>query len=299
MISPDERKILRDLAKQVAEIASLPVMAERRELWKKHNSLQPVRPMILIFPEGSWGELLPQSVLKCEDRQARGIEWSLRSRIYHHEHFQDDTVVEKEWIVSKAIRNSGWGLSAHLVMASTLIHIKSKMLLPGLNEGDDEEDPRDEITRPLLEYMRLKEMAEELSEREILGKDVFTRQESSWHQDEIDAEGPRLDVSLFQLIDAFRRIMEQNQPGADLTFKYQKWSVKEKSQVIIAFLKQKGEILFDEIFGEDRTVSEFIVTFLALLELVHIGLVRVFQPSYDSAIHVVAHFDENETTGDL
>ncbi|MFH1627241.1 MAG: segregation/condensation protein A [Pseudomonadota bacterium] len=186
-----------------------------------------------------------------------------------------------------------------LVMASTLIHIKSKMLLPGLNEGDDEEDPRDEITRPLLEYMRLKEMAEELSEREILGQDVFTRQESSWHQDEIDAEGPRLDVSLFQLIDAFRRIMEQNQPGADLTFKYQKWSVKEKSQVIIAFLKQKGEILFDEIFGEDRTVSEFIVTFLALLELVHIGLVRVFQPSYNSAIHVVAHFDENETTGDL
>lgn len=112
MISPDERKILRDLAKQVADIASLSVMAERRELWKKHNSLQPVRPMILIFPEGSWGELLPQSVLKCEDGQARGIEWNLRSRIYYHEHFQDDTVVEKEWIVSKAIHNSGWGLSA-------------------------------------------------------------------------------------------------------------------------------------------------------------------------------------------
>ena len=115
MISPAERKMLRDLAKQVADIASLPIMAERRELWKKHNSLQPVRPMILIFPEGSWGELLPQSVLKCEDRQARRIEWDLRSRIYYHEHFQDDTVIEKEWIVSKAIRNSGWGLSAQHV----------------------------------------------------------------------------------------------------------------------------------------------------------------------------------------
>lgn len=112
MISPDERKILRDLAKQVADIASLPIMAERRELWKKHNSLQPVRPMILIFPEGSWEELLPHSVLKCQDNKARGIEWNLRSRIYHHEHFQDDTVIEKEWVVSKAIRNSGWGLSA-------------------------------------------------------------------------------------------------------------------------------------------------------------------------------------------
>ena len=181
-----------------------------------------------------------------------------------------------------------------LVMASTLIHIKSRMLLPGLNEGDEEGDPRDEITRPLLEYMRLKEVAGELSEREILGKDVFSRQESSWHQAEIDAEGPRLDVSLFQLIDAFRRIMEQNQPGAELTYKYEKWSVKEKTQAIIAFLKEKGEILFEEIFGEDRTVPEFIVTFLALLELVHIGLVRVFQPSHSSSIRLVARFDENE-----
>ncbi|MBW1781349.1 MAG: segregation/condensation protein A [Deltaproteobacteria bacterium] len=187
-----------------------------------------------------------------------------------------------------------------LVMASTLIHIKSKMLLPGLNEGDEEEDPRDEITRPLLEYMRLKEMAGELSEREILGKDVFTRQDATWQQAEIDAEGPNLDVNLFQLIDAFRRIMEQNQPGANLmTIKKEKWSIKEKSQIIIAFLKEKGEILFHEIFRKDRTVPEFIVTFLALLELVHIGLVRVFQPSLGSDIHLVAHFDDNESTDSI
>ena len=110
MIASEDRKILRDLAKRVADIASLPIMAERRELWKKHNSLKPVRPMILIFPEGSWGELLPHSNLKCQGDQARGIEWSLRSRIYYHEHFLDDTVIEKEWIVSKAIGNTGWGL---------------------------------------------------------------------------------------------------------------------------------------------------------------------------------------------
>lgn len=112
MITSEERNVLRDLAKQVADIASLPIMAERRELWKKHNSLQPSRPLILIFPEGSWQELLPHSVLKCEGDKARGIEWNLRSRIYYYEHFQDDTVIEKEWIVSKAIRNTGWGLSS-------------------------------------------------------------------------------------------------------------------------------------------------------------------------------------------
>lgn len=111
MITSEERTIIRDLAKQVAEIADMPIMAERRELWKKHNSLQPARPMILIFPEGSWEELLPHSGMKCQDDKARGIEWSLRSRIYYYEHFQDDTVIEKEWIVSKSIHNSGWGLS--------------------------------------------------------------------------------------------------------------------------------------------------------------------------------------------
>jgi hypothetical protein len=110
MIASEDRKTLRDLAKQIADIASLPIMAERRELWKKHNSLQTGRPMILIFPEGSWGELLPHSVLKCQDKEARGIEWNLRSRIYYYQHFLDDTVIEKEWVVPKVIRNSGWGL---------------------------------------------------------------------------------------------------------------------------------------------------------------------------------------------
>jgi hypothetical protein len=108
----EERTILRDLAKQVADIADLPIMAERRELWKKHNSLQSVRPMMLIFPEGSWQELLPHSALKCQGEKARRIEWSLRSRVYYHEHFLDDTVIEKEWIVPKVIHNSGWGLQA-------------------------------------------------------------------------------------------------------------------------------------------------------------------------------------------
>ena len=112
MITSDERAVLRGLAKRVADIAGLPVMAERRELWKKHNSLQPVRPMMLIFPEGSWQELLPHSALECQSKEARGIEWRLRSRIYYHEHFLDDTVIEKEWIAPKAIRNSGWGLEA-------------------------------------------------------------------------------------------------------------------------------------------------------------------------------------------
>jgi len=112
MTSDHDRTILRDLAKRVADVAALPVQAERRDLWKRHNSLHPQRAMILLFPEGSWQELLPQSVLECEAEGARRAEWALRSRLYYHEHFPDDTVIENEWIVGKAVGNSGWGLSA-------------------------------------------------------------------------------------------------------------------------------------------------------------------------------------------
>jgi len=119
MISTQDRVILRDLAGRVAEIASLPLQAERRELWRKHNDLQPTRPMILVFPEGAWEELLPEERLKCKGKEARRIEWTLRSRIYYHEHFQDDTVVERDWIVQKVIHDSGWGMEARHVLSPT------------------------------------------------------------------------------------------------------------------------------------------------------------------------------------
>lgn len=184
-----------------------------------------------------------------------------------------------------------------LVMASTLIHIKSKMLLPGSHEEDEEEDPRTEIMRPLLEYMQFKEMAEAFSEREILDRDVFARTVIPYFQDGVNGEEPELDVSLFQLIDAFKRIVDQRLPGAKLIVQPEQWSVKDKTELIIARLKEKGAMFFREIFSEDQTVSEFVVTFLALLELVHMGLVRVFQPTSESDIRLTPSFDEKGGNG--
>ena len=112
MITPHDRRLLRELAKGVAEIAHLPIMFERRELWKRHNRLDSIRPMILVFPEGSWRELLPASALQCEGEQARVMEWQLRSRLYHHDHLHDDTVIEGRWVVYKRVTDSGWGLAA-------------------------------------------------------------------------------------------------------------------------------------------------------------------------------------------
>lgn len=109
-VLPKDRSILRDLARQVAEVASQPVMAERRNLWVAHNRLGNVRPLILFFPEGSWRELLPDAALTCEGAAARSWEWTLRSRLYTAAHFADDTVIENTWTVPKRITVSGWGM---------------------------------------------------------------------------------------------------------------------------------------------------------------------------------------------
>ena len=180
-----------------------------------------------------------------------------------------------------------------LVMASTLVHIKSRMLLPERGDDEEEEDPRVEITRPLMEYLRLKEMAAELSEREILERDVFQRHLDGDYISQLKGEDSLLDVNLFQLIDAFKRIVEQRVPDTPISFSADKWTVKEKTALIIERLREKTIIFFKDLFNNSETISELIVAFLALLELVHMGLVRVFQPAPDKDIRLEAHFKDN------
>jgi hypothetical protein len=134
-INAHDRTILRDLASRVRQIAADPIMERRKALWKKHNRLQKARPMILIFPEGSWIELLPDSTLTCEGKDARRIEGSLRSRIYTYEHFQDDTVCVAEWVVGAVTRNTGWGLWAHWKHSDDPRGAKG--MVPCLNTFDD------------------------------------------------------------------------------------------------------------------------------------------------------------------
>ncbi len=114
-----DRSVLRDLAMRVAEIAELPVMAQRRADWIRHNKLEPVRPMILVFPEGSWRELLPDSAIVCEDDSARDVERDLRRRLFYHEGMFDDTVVERVWTVNKAVRVGSWGLEPRRIESTT------------------------------------------------------------------------------------------------------------------------------------------------------------------------------------
>lgn len=118
-ISARDKSIVRELAKRVAEIAALPVMAERVERWKRHNRLEKGRPMVLVFPEGSWRELLPEGTLKCEAKPARNVEMSMRQKIYGYEHFQSDAVIEGEWLVGKVFRDTGYGLTPKRIPSTT------------------------------------------------------------------------------------------------------------------------------------------------------------------------------------
>jgi hypothetical protein len=76
--------------------------------------------MLLIFPEGAFQELLPEALLQCEGEYARFVEWNLRARIYTFDHFQDDSVIEAEWVETAQIEDSGWGVQVERHPSSEL-----------------------------------------------------------------------------------------------------------------------------------------------------------------------------------
>lgn len=109
--SAPTREVLRLLAHKVARLAALPEQAQKRERWLRHNRCDPGRPMVLVFPEDSWAEVLPADSLELEEPFWRQQEWYLKHLIYRHEGLCDDFVLEPELHVSRSFRGTGWGLS--------------------------------------------------------------------------------------------------------------------------------------------------------------------------------------------
>jgi hypothetical protein len=109
-MTPQDRTILRDLARRIAEIAATDEQRARPERWRAQNALEPQRPLVYCSPEGSWIELVPESTLVCEDDDARGVERGFRYRVYAAEHFTDDQVCDNVFRVPHAVQNTGWGL---------------------------------------------------------------------------------------------------------------------------------------------------------------------------------------------
>ncbi len=162
-----------------------------------------------------------------------------------------------------------------LVMAATLAKIKSKTLLPA-QENDEEEDPRMEIVRPLMEYIQMKEAAEKLHERDILGDKTFVRSIKKKDLD-FDPGEQMIKVGLFELIDAFQKILENVSIDKKLELTADRISVKDRITEILELLEKKGNATFTELFASNINKNEVIVTFLAILEMVKLNLVQIAQ----------------------
>jgi segregation and condensation protein A len=175
----------------------------------------------------------------------------------------------------------------YLLMASTLLHIKSKMLLPTSSEAEEEEgeDPRTELVRRLLEYQKYKEAAVELERRPMLDRDVFIR--SAPMETEKSPEEKRVEVSLFELLEAFRQILQRATPERFHEVILDRITVEEKLQEILSLLQsEKRSMAFHLLFPEKASRRVIVVTFLAILELVKMKRVRIFQTAPFETIRV-------------
>lgn len=165
----------------------------------------------------------------------------------------------------------------YLVMAATLLHIKSKTLLPPEEEGEEDDDEagdgREELVRRLLEYERFKNAARDLEEREILNRDVFARQGRSAPVREVSFE----QLSVFDLMSALQRVLERFPEPSVHTVVQETVSVRERMTGILDELGRRTSVLFHELFDAAGSRMEVVVTFLALLELIRIRAVNAVQ----------------------
>ncbi len=166
-----------------------------------------------------------------------------------------------------------------LVMAATLIQIKSKMLLPPDEEAAEEqaEDPRLELVQRLLEYQAFKDAATILREREDEWIKVFAREpEESEESDDVPSELYLFDVNVFDLLGAFKKILDAA-PAEVRTISREVLTVKDRMSMIVEMLENAESIRFEELFKGNITRKQLLVTFLALLELLRLGLARAYQ----------------------
>ena len=186
-----------------------------------------------------------------------------------------------EWMQAMNIDYAG----DFILMASTLTQLKSRMLLPTHDDEDEEEDPLQEITRPLLEYLQMKSAADSLVERNLLGENTFIRNPNraeflSGSDDEF------IKIGLFELIDAFQKILEKIPDDHHVEFTADEISVKDKISQIAEILETKGSITFLELFSDQFDKREIIVTFLAVLEMVKLTLIRIVQHVHTGVIRI-------------
>jgi len=178
----------------------------------------------------------------------------------------------------------------YLVMAATLIHIKSKMLLPRPEtaagvEGDGE-DPRDALVRRLLEHQKYKAAAGLLHEREQVRSAQWLRPDERVAAIAGDDYEPELEVDLFSLLTAFQAVVERAKQRPKMVLPSEQIPVEVRIDQLLARLSETEALGFEELFADAHDRAGLIVTFLALLEMIRLKLIRVFQSGSFGPIRV-------------
>ncbi len=192
-----------------------------------------------------------------------------------------------------------------MLMASDLLHIKSKMLLPSpvdLEEDEEELDPRAELVRRLLEYEKYKNAAEQLGALHRLGRDVFPHEAEP--PPETDEEAPLREVGVYALIEAFDQMLKRAKPELVHRVEMAEVSVRERIDELINRLADRRAVRFSELFEEAQTKLNIVVSLLAILEMTKLGLLRILQSTGpQQEIYLQANFegvaDAQRRAGDL
>jgi segregation and condensation protein A len=194
-----------------------------------------------------------------------------------------------------------------LLMAAELAHIKSQMLLPdeGGTGEEEEADPRADLIRRLLEYQRYKEASERIADRAMLGRDVFVPLQPE--RVESAGEGP-IEADIFELVDAFSRILKRIPEQEYHDVAVDRISVNDRIYQILGALTEGRTITLDDLLPAQLARYDIVITFIALLEMCRLRMVRLYQSATYGQIHIqkileevreeeVVRLVENEATG--
>jgi segregation and condensation protein A len=175
-----------------------------------------------------------------------------------------------------------------LVMAATLIHIKSRMLLPRIDptQEDPDEDPREALVRRLLEHQKFKAAAELLHERETLRSAQWTRPDGPIAEIAGEAPEPEVEVDLFSLIAAFRTVVERAKQRPKVYLPSEQIPIEDRIEQLMAKLSETEACGFEDLFADVQSRAGIVVTFLAMLEMIRLKLIRVFQSGTMGPIRV-------------
>jgi segregation and condensation protein A len=180
--------------------------------------------------------------------------------------------------------------SEFLVMAATLIHIKSRTLLPrpdpAQEDQEPEEDPRDALVRRLLEHQKFKAAAELLHERETLRNAQWTRPDARVEAIAGEDYEPEIEVDLFSLLAAFRLVLQRARERPPLLLPPEQLSIETRIEQMMERLSETVACGFEDLFDDVATRADMIVTFLALLEMIRLKMIRVSQSGQVGAIRI-------------